>query len=156
MIKTQTTTSRQTPVACIVLVKMRDHFKKDVKYSKGFTGQQQSWWKGGKKCPVRSGWGFWACLVWREGCWEMTLLLPTDSQEEETEREVLISSSWDPVTGCIWMAQSCARGALDWTLGSIYLLKGWSNTGTGLLERWWMSQDSVFKMLLDKVTNNMP
>jgi len=30
------------------------------------------------------------------------------------------------------MAQSCIRGGLDWTLGIICLLSGWSNTGTGL------------------------
>ncbi|KAK4824315.1 hypothetical protein QYF61_013060 [Mycteria americana] len=32
------------------------------------------------------------------------------------------------------------RGDLDWTLGSISLPRGWSNTGTGFLERWSMPQ----------------
>ena len=46
--------------------------------------------------------------------------------------------SRDPVTGRVGMAQSCIRGGLDWTLGSISLLRGWSNTETGFLERWSM------------------
>jgi len=36
--------------------------------------------------------------------------------------------------------QSCASGGLHWTLGSISLPRGWSNTGTGFLERWMMPQ----------------
>jgi len=55
-------------------------------------------------------------------------------------REVLISSPWDPVTGHVGMVQSCARGGWDWTLGSASLQREWSNTGTGFLERWSMSQ----------------
>ena len=39
-------------------------------------------------------------------------------------REVLIPSPWDPVRGHMGMAQSCARGGLDWTLRSIFSLKG--------------------------------
>ncbi|KAK4824299.1 LOW QUALITY PROTEIN: hypothetical protein QYF61_013044 [Mycteria americana] len=35
---------------------------------------------------------------------------------------------------------SCVRGDLDCTLGSISLPRGWSNTGTGFLERWSMPQ----------------
>ena len=31
------------------------------------------------------------------------------------------------------------QGGLDWTLGNISSLRGWSNTGTGFLERWSMS-----------------
>ncbi|GAB0195126.1 hypothetical protein GRJ2_001977900 [Grus japonensis] len=53
----------------------------------------------------------------------------------EVEREVLSSSLWDPVIGHMGMVQSCTRGGLDWTLGSISLARGWSNTGTGFLER---------------------
>lgn len=37
-------------------------------------------------------------------------------------------------------AQSCARGGLHWALGSLCLARGWSNTGTGFLERWSMLQ----------------
>ncbi|KAK4816066.1 hypothetical protein QYF61_011074 [Mycteria americana] len=48
--------------------------------------------------------------------------------------------SWDPVTGRMGMVQSCARGGSDWTLGSISLPRGWSNPGTGFLERWSMPQ----------------
>jgi len=51
------------------------------------------------------------------------------------EREVLSSSPWYPVTGHVGMVQSCARGSLDWTLGSIFLPRRWSNAGTGFLER---------------------
>jgi len=45
--------------------------------------------------------------------------------EGGAEQFSLVSS-----TGCMAMAQSCARGGLDWALGSISLLRGWSNTGT--------------------------
>ena len=46
------------------------------------------------------------------------------------EREVLSSSPWYPVTGHVGMVQSCIRGGLDGTLGSISLPRGWSDTGT--------------------------
>ncbi|KAK4827477.1 hypothetical protein QYF61_018713 [Mycteria americana] len=45
-----------------------------------------------------------------------------------------------PVIGHMGMVKSCTRGGLDQTLGSIYLPRGWSNTGTGFLERWSMPQ----------------
>ena len=32
------------------------------------------------------------------------------------------------------------QGGLDWTLGSISLLRGWSDTGTAFLERWSLPQ----------------
>ena len=54
----------------------------------------------------------------------------------EVEREVLISSAWYPVIGCVGMVQSCTREGLDWMLGSIPLPRRWSKTGTGFLERW--------------------
>lgn len=85
----------------------------------------------------------------------MPLLLSTAPQEGEAEREVLISFPWDPLTGCVEMAQSCTRRSLDWTLGSISLLKSWSNSEMGFLERWWMPQDSMFKKILDKVNKNI-
>jgi len=44
------------------------------------------------------------------------------------------------VTGHVGMFQSCIGEALDLTLGSISLLRGWSNTGTGFLEIWSMPQ----------------
>ena len=56
------------------------------------------------------------------------------------EREVLSFPPWDPATGRVGMVQSCARGGSDWTPGSISVLRGWSNPGTGLLERGSMSQ----------------
>jgi len=52
------------------------------------------------------------------------------------ETEVQISPLWDPVTRRVGMVQSCTRGCLDWTLGSISLQRGQSNTGTGFPERW--------------------
>ena len=36
------------------------------------------------------------------------------------------------------MVQSCVRGGSDVTCGSISLPRGWSDTGTGFLERWSM------------------
>ena len=56
------------------------------------------------------------------------------------EREVLISSPWYPVTGHVGMVQSCIRGGLDWTLGSISLPRGWANPGIGFLETWSIPQ----------------
>ena len=41
-------------------------------------------------------------------------------------------------------ASSCIRGGVDWTLGSISLPRGWSNTGTVLLGRWSMPQACQF------------
>ena len=40
------------------------------------------------------------------------------------EREVMISSHWDPVIGQMGMVQSYSRGGLDWTLGSKLLPSG--------------------------------
>jgi len=56
------------------------------------------------------------------------------------ESEVLSSSSWDQVTGRVGMAQSCTKGGSNWTLGSISLPRGWSNTGTGFPEKVLMLQ----------------
>lgn len=56
------------------------------------------------------------------------------------EREVLSSSLQYPVTGHVGMDQGCDRGDLDWTLGSISLLKECSNTGAVFLERCSMFQ----------------
>ena len=91
-------------------------------------GWQQSWWKGWKACLMKSSWGPWVCLVWREGGWGATSLLSTASWGAEMEREVLLSSPGDPVFGRVGMVRSCARGGLDWTLGSVCLPRGWSNT----------------------------
>jgi len=60
------------------------------------------------------------------------------------EREVLSSSLCNPVIGHVGMFQSCIRGGVDWTLGSISLPRGWSNTGTVLLGRWSMPQACQF------------
>lgn len=45
-----------------------------------------------------------------------TLWLPPASREGEVEKEVLISSPWEPVIGCTGVVGSCTRGGLDWTL----------------------------------------
>lgn len=37
------------------------------------------------------------------------------------------------------MIQSCLK-SLGWTLGTMYLLTGWSHTETAFLEKWSMSQ----------------
>jgi len=71
------------------------------------------------------------------------------------ERQVLSSSPWYPVIGCMGMVQRCTRGGLDWTLGSISLWRGWSNTGTGFLERWSMPQACQWLRHLDNALNNM-
>jgi len=103
-------------------------------------GGQQRWWKGLKDCPMKSSWGLSSCLAWRRGGWGVTSLLSTASWGGDMEREVLSSSSWYPVTGCVGMVQSCTRGGLDWVSGRISLPRGWSDSGTGFLESWSMSQ----------------
>jgi len=55
------------------------------------------------------------------------------------ERELLISLvSSDRTSGNGSKLHQSVE--VDWTLGSISLLGGWSNTATGLLERWLMPQ----------------
>ena len=80
-------------------------------------------------------------------------LLSTATWGGEAEREVLSSAprdQGDPVnpvgsreiqetgTGCVGAVQSCTRGGLDWASGSISLLRGWPDPGTGFLEGWSM------------------
>ena len=77
------------------------------------------------------------------------------------EWEVLIPSPRDPWTGHLGMVESCAREGLDWTFGSISLLRGWSNPGTGLLERWSVPQAcqclrGIWTMLLIICFNFLP
>ena len=71
------------------------------------------------------------------------------------ERKVLNSSPWFSVTGHMVMVHSCTREGLDWTLGSISLPRGWSNTGTGLLERRSMPQACQCLRHADNDLNNM-
>lgn len=52
------------------------------------------------------------------------------------EREVLVSSHWDPVIAHVGMVQSCARTGHK---KSISLPKEWTHPGTSFLERWSMS-----------------
>lgn len=47
------------------------------------------------------------------------------------EKEVLSFPLWDPVIRHTRTVQSSAKGGSDWTLGSISLLRGWSNTRIG-------------------------
>jgi len=35
------------------------------------------------------------------------------------------------------MASRCVRGGLDWILGKIFLMKEWSDVGTGRPGKWW-------------------
>lgn len=42
-------------------------------------GGQQIWWKSWKTCPVRRGWGYLGCPLWREGGQEMTSLISAAS-----------------------------------------------------------------------------
>lgn len=53
---------------------------------------------------------------------------------------MLVSDSdpWEPMTGHVGTAKGCTRGSSVWTSENIYLMWGWSNTGTGSLERWMM------------------
>ena len=70
--------------------------------------------------------------------WGATSWFSQASWGGDLEREVLTSSPWDPVVGCVEMVHCCIRGGLDWTLGSISLQRRWSSIGTGSLERWLM------------------
>lgn len=72
------------------------------------------------------------------------------------ERELLLSSPWDPGTGLVGMVQSCGRGDSDLILGSISLTRGWSNAETGFLERWSMPHacQCLKKSRLDNALNN--
>lgn len=80
-------------------------------------------------CPTISGILFrWAVLTTvptAAFCFNFQLLiktmilLSTASWGGEVEREMLNSSPWDPVIGYIGIVQSCTRGDLDWTLGSL-------------------------------------
>ena len=81
------------------------------------------------------GWGLRAGHVRREGGWDMTWLPSAAAWGGDVQREVLSSSPWDPVIWRMGAAQSCARGGSDRTLESFSLQKGWSNPGTGFLER---------------------
>lgn len=76
----------------------------------------------------------------------MISLLSTDSWERGMERDVLCSSAWDPVTGGMGVAQSCVRGDLDWTLGSISSQRGWSKPETSFLESWSAAQEGNKKI----------
>ena len=58
----------------------------------------------------------------------------------KVKREVQSSSPWYPGIGRMGMVQSCARGGSDWTLESISLPGGWSNSGAVFPERWTMPQ----------------
>lgn len=54
-------------------------------------------------------------------------------------KELLISSSYIPVTGHMWKVQSCIRGGSDVILGKDALAR------TGFLDRWSMSHTWLFK-----------
>ena len=58
------------------------------------------------------------------------------------EREVPSSPAWNPGIGRVGTAQSRPGGGRDWTRGGISLPRGWSEPGTGFLERRSMPQAS--------------
>lgn len=72
--------------------------------------------------------------------WGVALLFSATAWGEGGELEMLSSASCDPQIGHTCIAQSCGRGGLDWILGSISILRGWSNLGSGLIERLLMLQ----------------
>lgn len=100
----------------------------------------------------------WECIIWSAVSVEVGLLLccnylcymhycrgdrgatSSASWGGEVGWEVLITSPWYPVTGCMGTVQSCFRGGSDLTLASISLLIRWSDTETGFPERWLMPQ----------------
>lgn len=61
-------------------------------------------------------------------------------------REILISSPWFPIVGCMGAGQSYVRGGLEWKHS---LAVGWSHPETDFLERW-----SVLKRNYDNALNN--
>ena len=71
------------------------------------------------------------------------------------EREVLISSPWDPAIGRVGTVQSCARGGSDLMLGNISLLrvvKHWNRLPRDVVDA---PSLSVFKRHLDNALNSM-
>lgn len=76
-------------------------------------------------------------------------------EERTQERELLSSSPWDPGTGCLGMAQSCARRGLDWTLGSIFakrVVRHWDGLPGEVDDA---PNLSVLKKHLDNALNNV-
>jgi len=71
-------------------------------------------------------------------------------------RKVLISSPCYPVTGRMGMVQSCIRGGLDWTLGSISyterMVSHWNRLPSEVVDA---PSLSVFKRHLDNALNTM-
>lgn len=81
-------------------------------------GGQKSWKnKPGRLKNTKAG------LLSRKGGWRKTSLLTRVSSGGEIEREVLISSLWYSVIGCVGVVHSC-------TCGSTSLLRGCSDSGT--------------------------
>lgn len=51
---------------------------------------------------------------------------------------VLPTGQWQgifTVIGCVRIVQSCLLGGSEWTLGSMILLRGWTDTGTAFLQK---------------------
>lgn len=74
--------------------------KKDVKVLECIQGGQQSWWKVWR--AVMSGWGLWIYMVWRNGGWGATSLLPNSflrRGRSEWDAELLSPESSGRVRG---------------------------------------------------------
>lgn len=78
-------------------------------------------------------------FVWFGEGWGETSLLSSSFWRGWRRGGVMSSSPWIQVTGCTGRAQAASRRS-ERTLGRcISLLRGWSKTWTGFLERWSIS-----------------
>lgn len=115
--------------------------------SKG--GDKQSWWKGWRKCPVRSRGEFWVCLVCRKEGWGITSFLSTVFWDGE------ITSPRYAVIGLVWVVPSCTRGRFRLVIRKHFFTKRVKDWNRLLREVINAPGLSVFKRHLDNVLNNM-
>lgn len=66
------------------------------------------------------------------------LIAPFSSLRRGREGGEAGLSSWKLMSGCTGTTQNHVTEGSEWTLGKNYLSCGWSNSGTGFLERWLM------------------
>lgn len=87
-------------------------------------------------------------IIWPLGHWliclekisKFSIFMPVVQKSLKLPEEGIWRGKFQSlVPGNWWQdAQRCSMGGSDWTLGKIYLLSGWSSTGTGFLYRWLM------------------
>lgn len=111
-------------------------YEKAIKINTSKWGQQ-SWWKG-RGGTVYEGRLRTSGLPRLKRRLRGNLIALYSSWGREVQGEVLASAPWEPVTGHVGTAQSCARGGSDWMLGKNSFPWEWSDTGKSFLERWWM------------------